>query len=76
MTDGFAKALNLINADLEKNGTLEDGDEIAYVCNDGVIIVSLKDGTLGINTICGKPPRLDVHLDLLEKSPSDREDDA
>ena len=52
----------------EKYGSMEIGDQAAFVLNDAVVVLSMEEGrTFKINVIAGEPNRLDITLDLLEK---------
>lgn len=68
--DKLNKAINLaLDKFYKEYGTdakLEDGDEIAAVYNDGVIIISFENNKLGIKVVAGEPYRIDFNLDLLE----------
>lgn len=65
------KAIELIlNKYKEENGgdlQLEEGDEIASVFNDGVIILGLENNTIKVKVLAGEPYVFDYELDLLEK---------
>lgn len=68
-TDGVNKALSLINKKIiAKGGEWEIGDRLAFVCDDGVILVTMQEGRkLSIDITAGVPIRLDIKLDLVEE---------
>jgi hypothetical protein len=58
--------LKLANEDAEKNCPWEDGDQQAFIFNDGVGILSLKDNTFNLDIIAGNPTFVDHVLGLIQ----------
>ena len=67
MTDGLDKAIGLMTANKEDIDALKDGCSLAGVFPDGVIVISLENGTLKFNVVAGKPMFYDIELGLLEQ---------
>lgn len=54
----------------EENGEdlkLEEGDEIASVFNDGVVILGVEDNTFKMKVLAGEPYVFNYDLDLIER---------
>lgn len=51
-----------------RGGKMDEGDTVAYVLNDGVIVMSMEEGReLKINVVAGEPERLEVNLNLVKE---------
>lgn len=65
------KAMSMMMEEFKKeygeSETLQDGDEITGVFNDGIVIISLNDGNLKVQVSAGEPYRFDYNLDLPEQ---------
>jgi len=52
-------------------GRWDDGEQLAIICNDAVVVISMSDDgsrKLGVNVIAGKPDYMDIDLELVEKA--------
>lgn len=65
--DFLEKVFDHHKAECEKHGSMEEGDEFAYVLNDAVVVISLNDGQLKVNVILGTPERVDITTGMLEE---------
>lgn len=61
--------LDEIAADMKaKEIKLEEGDEIAYVLDDAVVLLEMQPGKhLAVKVLAGEPERLAIKTNLLEE---------
>ncbi len=63
----IAKVMDEVGNTLEAEGrSMQDGDEFAYILNDGIVIVSLEGTEMNIKVIAGEIQKLDLNLNLVE----------
>lgn len=69
--DNISKAIDMMMKQMKDeigdDYQLEEGEEIAGVFNDGVIIVGLENKSLRVNILAGEPMKFDFNLDLIEE---------
>lgn len=66
MMDKVYKLLDLVTSEMKKedpdfNG-LDNGEEVAAVFNDGVLIIGMEDNELKVKIILGEPVKIDYTL--------------
>jgi hypothetical protein len=68
MSDAI-KVIGKVIAEATKDGEpWEEGDEMGFVLNDGIVIVSMEEGRhLKVKVLAGTPKKLDLSLGLVEE---------
>ena len=66
--DAMKEIFEYIEKEEKENGKWEEGDELAFVCKDGIVIISCENRTLSVKVLAGKPVDMThLELDLIEK---------
>lgn len=59
-------ALQAFHKEFGEEAKLKEGDEVVFELNNCVLIVEVKNGTLGLKFIEGKPLKVDHTLKIYE----------